>query len=226
MLINKIPYFLLLCVIGVAEGATYKWKDQNGQTVYGASPPPGVQAERIHTAPPSSSSDEEIKAFQQRQQQELESAKKAEFEANIAKEKEQEQKIWQVNCNAAKNKLLSLKEKPRVRQPDSSGQLAVIPEEEVALKIKQAETEVQVYCNRSKESSMKPSNTQDQPQKLEQIPTSDTTDINENNTNATGTTSPTGAPLETTTGPQPRVNTSPTSLEVDPNDTVPETPTP
>lgn len=224
---NKIPYFLFLCFIGAAFGASYKWKDQNGQTVYGASPPPGVEAERIHTAPPSSSSEAEIKAFQQRQQQEQDAAKKAEIEANIAKEKAEEQKIWQVNCNAAKNKLLSLKEKPRVRQPDRYGQLAVLPEEEVALKIKQAETEVEVYCNRSKESTITPPNTQDQPQKLEEIPTSDTTKININTPqNASSPNTGTETQTNTTVGPEPRLNTSPTSLEVNPNDTVPQTPVP
>ena len=35
-----------------AAAALYKWTDENGRTVYGDTPPPGVEAERISVAAP------------------------------------------------------------------------------------------------------------------------------------------------------------------------------
>lgn len=42
----------LAFVVVPASAALYKWKDENGRVVYGDTPPPGVNAERVNPAVP------------------------------------------------------------------------------------------------------------------------------------------------------------------------------
>lgn len=69
-----------------AAGALYKWTDENGRVVYGDTPPPGVKAERISVAAPSSdpnavrdmaAKDAELKKRQQDRDTEEAKAEKA-----------------------------------------------------------------------------------------------------------------------------------------------------
>lgn len=136
----------LLCLIQPAIAANYKWKDEAGKVHYGATPPAGVQAEEIRTQGPSSSQAQEINKFKAQQKQE-EQTKQAQLEAEQKREQILEKKrIWKANCNAAKQKLASLEQKPKVRKQDAYGNLVIIPSVELKRSIKDAKQEVDLYC--------------------------------------------------------------------------------
>jgi hypothetical protein len=79
-----------------AAAALYKWTDENGRTVYGDTPPPGVKAERINAAtpPPDANAvrdmaqkDAEIKKRQQEREDASAKAQKAEADAKAKLER-------------------------------------------------------------------------------------------------------------------------------------------
>ena len=142
---------LLLCC-SMAHAETYKWTDTNGEVVYGQFPPKDVKAELVKSpAKASSSAKEEIKAFEDQKQAELDQSKKLEEDQKIQDQKLEKMNIWKANCQTSKNKLTSLKEKPKVRKTDAFGQLSVMPEDELQAKISQAEKDVEIFCKPPKE---------------------------------------------------------------------------
>lgn len=135
-------------MMGTSFATNYKWKDANGQIHYGQNPPAGVQAEKLKTAPKSSSTaQQEIDDFKAKQEAETQAEKKKVLAEKRRAQKLEQKRIWKANCNAAKTKLTSLLEKPRVRKRDAYGQLSIMPEKELKRRVQDAREEVELYCN-------------------------------------------------------------------------------
>jgi hypothetical protein len=114
---------LLLLATGSAGAAMYKWTDTNGNVQYGAYPPAGSQAERMHAAPAPKSAPAG-KSLQQ-QVEELEKSQAADQQRKAeAAQKQQDAENRKINCaNARKNiEQLNYGGNRLVHMPDGSYQ--------------------------------------------------------------------------------------------------------
>lgn len=138
---------LLSC--SAADGAMYRWVDENGVTVYSQTAPVGGNAVRIdRQAGPSEAEQEAARVRLQEQleqAQDAEEAKKA-AEAEAAAQREEAERRFTA-CEAARHNLETLRNLgPRmVRTPD--GEYRRMSEDEVAAGIEQAQNQVEEYCD-------------------------------------------------------------------------------
>jgi hypothetical protein len=138
----------LLCC-SIADGAMYRWVDENGVTVYSQTAPMGSDAVRIdRQAGPSQAEQEAARTRLQEQleqAQDAEEAKKAAEAEAATKREEAEQRF--TACEAARHNLETLRNLgPRmVRTPD--GEYRRMSEEEVAAGIAQAQDQIQKSCD-------------------------------------------------------------------------------
>lgn len=146
----KYGALLFILIQGCAWGSNYKWVDEQGHTQYGQTPPNGVAFEEVKASKASSSQKAEISAFESQQAKEEEEKSKAEEALKTAEQESAEKRVWQANCTAAKVKLKSLQEKPKVRKVDAYGNLSLIPENDLQNKIDQSQKEVALYCKDDK----------------------------------------------------------------------------
>lgn len=137
---------LLLAATG-AGAQIYKWTDADGQVHFTQEPPPpGVEGQQVKPPPaPVDSADEEerIKALQEglqeRRDQRLEAAEIARAEADQRREKKEK-------CALAR-KRLEQAQYPRVTFIDPDGTQRRATEEERMQQIREAEQQVQGFCN-------------------------------------------------------------------------------
>ena len=131
-----------------AAADVYKWKNANGETVFGQHPPAGVEAERIKRTtgkrspdqPPSATPQERLKALQEQQNSEREQAGEAAAANKHAAARKQ-------NCASARSNL-ALYERGghrRVRLPD--GTVTFLGDAENKQRIDQAKQQIKDNCD-------------------------------------------------------------------------------
>ncbi len=135
-----------LLFLGSASASTYKWVDEYGNTHYGQTPPPGVQAQQITPVKASSSAADEIKAIHEKKRQKAESLQAEQERTQQQKLQEERDRVWKANCLAANTKLKSL-DRERVRKTDAQGQRALMSDVEIEAQRLKAKQEVELFCN-------------------------------------------------------------------------------
>ena len=132
-----------------AASGVYRWVDENGVTVYSQNAPPAGDAVRIKPQPGPSPTDQA--AAQERLKTQLEQSMDAEEESRQVEEeqaKEAEQATAKAGaCKAARDNLETLQNLGNRMVRTADGRYLRLSEEEVAAKIKEAQTQVEDYCD-------------------------------------------------------------------------------
>ncbi|VAX11713.1 hypothetical protein MNBD_GAMMA26-69 [hydrothermal vent metagenome] len=115
--INALCLALLIIVISTPLTAkTYRWVDENGNTVYSQHPPPSGDATEIKPPPPPAIAPEVAQSKLNQQKQQLEDLREDREIAKEAEEKDTAEKTrLDKNCAAAKKTLDILINRPRAR---------------------------------------------------------------------------------------------------------------
>lgn len=137
---------LLLASVGLAQ--PYRYVDENGETVYSQTPPPGGDAVRVPVLP--GPPEAEIEAARTRLQQQLEAEVDAEAAAAKAAEEagkaSAEADLRRKNCAAARQNLETVRNLGTRRLPGADGTLAPVSDEERARLTQQAEQQISEFC--------------------------------------------------------------------------------
>jgi hypothetical protein len=151
-----------LAFSGGAAAQLYKWKDANGRTRYGDTPPPGVNATQLRNgpasgyapppAPASEARDEKNgkaakeekltpeQAFQKRQKERAAAEEKAAKERAEAEGKRQ-------NCQAAQTQLRILESGQRVSTVNTAGERVYMDDGQRAAETARAQKAVSDWCS-------------------------------------------------------------------------------
>jgi uncharacterized protein DUF4124 len=138
---------LLLWVVfqSTVSAEMYKWIDEDGNTHYTQSPPPGDIQPDIIKAPPKVDSDSAIKSIKAREKKADELAdnrKKSAEEAVKAEEKAAKKKE---HCERSKAQLVKY-QRPRISTMDEEGNVIRSTEEERQAGIKRIEEQIKKAC--------------------------------------------------------------------------------
>ncbi len=139
---------LLLTWLLPATARTYKWVDENGNTVYSQSRPPSGKATIIKPPPPSVAPNEETlkkleaqrKAISESRKKKDEARSKEEEEANKAESNKQK-------CDASKKALAELEPHARVRMKMPDGSYKQLTYAERQEQIDAAKKNIKKFCN-------------------------------------------------------------------------------
>ncbi|MBT7952459.1 MAG: DUF4124 domain-containing protein [Gammaproteobacteria bacterium] len=129
---RKLPILLISCIclssqLAVAE--MYKWVDDEGNTHYTQSPPPGDVEKEIIKPPPRIDSEHSQNQLENRKKN-LSDAREGRLKANEKKENEQQELEQQrAACEQAKARLASY-QRPRVKIKDKDGNATRASEEQ------------------------------------------------------------------------------------------------
>lgn len=143
--------FMLACVCsGGTNAAMYRWVDENGVTVYSQTPPPSAPAVRIQKQPGPSPEDEA--AARQRLQQQVEQsfdAKEDQKQAETERSAEEGERGQRAEaCAAARQNLQTMENLGRRFLRTADGELTRPSEDEVAMRIRTAQEQIEEYCDR------------------------------------------------------------------------------
>jgi len=143
----KLPQFLLLLLFaGSASAAMYKWVDEDGNTHYTQSPPPGdIQAETIGP-PPEVDTKQAVKQLQEQEKKLEEFEKQRQETAEEQRKKEEEIARKKANCELGRKRLASYTE-PRVKFVQPDGTRVRATEEERQEQIKKSQEMIDEFCN-------------------------------------------------------------------------------
>ncbi|MDF0606223.1 DUF4124 domain-containing protein [Neisseriaceae bacterium TC5R-5] len=137
-----------LLISGLTYADVYRWKNSNGETSYSDQPPLHTSAEKLNIgtlrAPqptPASAPAKEVKKTDKPSAAETNNAK---MESNNAKVVAANAKVKEQNCLNARNNLGTLQQNGRVRVPGSN---ALASDEQRNALIKQAQNDIQTWCN-------------------------------------------------------------------------------
>ena len=135
----------LLFVTGSASAEMYKWVDEEGNTHYTQSPPPGdIQAETI-APPPEVDTKQAVKQMQEMQEQSDDYEKQKQETAEEQRKKEEEIERKKSNCELARKRLASYTE-PRVKFVQPDGTRVRATEEERQEQIKKSQEMIDEFC--------------------------------------------------------------------------------
>ena len=152
MLKTIITASLIYLLLPHAQAATiYQWIE-NGKTVYGGTPPLGVEAKAIKLKSFSRQADKNTLASERWKQ----SMKKKAAQKKLDKVKADDEKYSQaraLNCNKARHNLnvLQIGGRKRVKLPD--GSIKYLDEAETNQKISKAKADIDAYCGSASESN-------------------------------------------------------------------------
>ena len=144
----KLSRFLLLLLFmtGSVSAAMYKWVDEEGNTHYTQSPPPGdIQGETI-APPPDVDTKQAIQNLKEQQQQSDDYLKQQQDAADVQKKKDEDAARKQANCEMAKKRLASYTE-PRVKFVQPDGTRVRATEEERQAEIKKSQDMIDEFCD-------------------------------------------------------------------------------
>jgi len=132
--------------IGTAE--IYKWVDEHNQTQYTQMPPPvGIAAVRIESAAvPVGESHSDGHGLQERLKASEEQQKEADEASARTAKKAEIARIIKENCAAARNNLEQLNRSGQIRYRDSDGRVLRLSDEDRALRIEEARTQIKEFC--------------------------------------------------------------------------------
>ena len=145
---------------GASAQTMYKWKDANGRTRYGDTPPPGVAATQLRgpsaaapAAPPAEAKDDKgdkaaksekaltpEQAFRKRQQERAAAEEKAGQERAQAEAKK-------TNCQSAQTQLRILESGQRVSTVDAAGERVYLDDAQRAAEMARARKAVSDWCS-------------------------------------------------------------------------------
>lgn len=132
------------CINSNAE--MYKWVDEEGNTHYSQSPPPGnINAEAIKP-PPKVDTQEASKSLEQQKKKATDLREKRLTAAEEKQKAEDEAAEKEKKCQQARDRLASY-QRPRVNLKNPDGTLRIVPEEERQAEIKKSQEYVNKACN-------------------------------------------------------------------------------
>jgi hypothetical protein len=153
---KKLLVFIAAAALSSGAAAqAYKWKDANGHTRYGDTPPPGVDATPIRgpaarpaaPAPETKKADDKADrplspeaAFQKRQQEREEAEQKAAKERAQADQK-------RASCEAAQGQLRNLESGVRMSTVNAAGERVFMDDEARAREMQRAQKAVSDFCS-------------------------------------------------------------------------------
>ncbi|HLB30361.1 MAG TPA: DUF4124 domain-containing protein [Gammaproteobacteria bacterium] len=130
-----------------AAAEVYKWKDEDGNVHYSASPPPGeIDSEPVDTTEGGASA-EALKRINVLRQQLNKSDQRQAKEAEVRQKKQDFQQIKEENCAKSRDKLITLQQARRLRAVDESGNVTRATAEEHKARIKAAEANIEKWCD-------------------------------------------------------------------------------
>lgn len=144
-------FILLLTVAASASAATfYRWKDAQGTTHYGDTPPQGVQAKVVHTYNSASSDQpDEIEKLDQRRAREAGKQNKGAGNGQ-QQDSQQAQQARDAHCAQLRKNLNVLTNKPIVRTKDpKTGKIEVIDQDQRRKMLDETRKGLQ-FCNSQK----------------------------------------------------------------------------
>ena len=144
-----VAFFIIsLILLTPATARTYRWVDENGQTVYSQSRPPSGEVTIIKPPPPAP--DSEPNETMNKLKARLDASDKAKKKKNDAKEKGDKEarnaEIRKKNCENAKSNLTSLEQHARVRMKMDDGNYKHLTDEERAAEVEKAKKAIEKYC--------------------------------------------------------------------------------
>ena len=140
-----ITSLLFSLIMFSANGATYKWLDENGNVVYSQQPPEGRPYETVKTKKPSTTSLRPTPAessFMTEKQKESEEAKR---DSDIQQEVAKAEKMRAQNCEAARHNLEVYTAFRRTT--NEKGEVVRMDDNERAAGIQQAKDAIKEFCD-------------------------------------------------------------------------------
>jgi hypothetical protein len=140
---------LLALAPTVMAAQVYKWVDAQGITHFGAQPPEGTDAATVNTnsAPPKASSNFPPPAAAKPVLPPSEDEKQKAADEKVRQEVAQQEAERLKSCDKLRTDLAQLKNNPRIRVDDGSGELRRITEEERQARIATSEKGIRENCN-------------------------------------------------------------------------------
>lgn len=131
----------------VSATATYKWTDEQGNTVYSQQPPAQGEYERldIRTGTATQGGGSQQGAASSAAESILEDAKQAEKQADVEAQQARAEEIRRQNCEVAKKNLQVYTVYRRIR--DEEGNVKVLGDEERQQKIEEAKQQIEEFCD-------------------------------------------------------------------------------
>jgi len=132
--------------LATAQGATYRWINDQGVTVYSQTPPPSGETTVIPPPPPPPTGAATRQPIEEQIKQiETQKAERQQREAKEADEKKR-QAIMDANCRNARHNLEVLEGPARRRFAEKGGEYQRFTEEERQKRIALAKENIKQYC--------------------------------------------------------------------------------
>lgn len=150
MKINLIVIFtaMLLIWLSSATARTYRWVDEDGNTVYSQSRPPSGKATIIKPPPPPATPPEETMKKLQAQREAISgSGEKKNTSKTKAEEEAKKAEIKKKNCQISRKNLADIELHPRVRMKMPDGSYKQLSDEERQEHIDKIKKNIKTYCN-------------------------------------------------------------------------------
>ncbi|MCP1652006.1 DUF4124 domain-containing protein [Pseudomonas nitroreducens] len=140
---------LLALAPTVMAAQVYKWVDAQGTTHFGAQPPEGTNAATVNTntAPPKASSNFPPPAATKPTLPPSEDEKQKAVDDKVKQEVAQQEAQRVKQCEQLRVDLAQMKNNPRIRIDDGSGELRRLTEEERQARIAKSEKDIRENCN-------------------------------------------------------------------------------
>jgi hypothetical protein len=151
--------FAIIAALAFSAGAAaqmYKWKDENGRTQYGDTPPPGVDATPMRapaagTPPPASPAAKKGDAKNEKALSPEAAFRKRQQERDAADEKEAKDRAQaeekRVHCEQAQGQVRMLESGQRVATMNADGERMVMDDDQRARQLQIAQKAVAGWCN-------------------------------------------------------------------------------
>ncbi len=138
---------LLFFVAFNTHAEMYKWVDEEGNTHYSQSPPPGDVEVQTIKPPPKVKSDTAAESQDDSEDKTDASGAEDKISAENQAALDKNAEINKRNCEIAKKNLVTVKDNPRVFSTDADGTRRRIGEDERQEKIAAAQKAIADYCN-------------------------------------------------------------------------------
>ena len=145
-LVTSLFLVLMLASTGI-QGDLYKWVDEQGNVTYSQQKPPDQKAETIELKgiqSPDPDAGQKLDSLRDRADTARKDREVAASESAATKDRDERLKK---NCEIARQNVRILKTSARVQDKKEDGSTVYLDADGVAAKLKQAEQQVQDYCN-------------------------------------------------------------------------------
>lgn len=146
----KIIALMVLMLMSLSSVATeiYKWKDANGNTVYGEKPPQDVNAKSMNAVAKRAVSDKKRgRNDKERLMKDAREAERAKLEAEEAKKQAAQEKEMQEYCDFNRKRLETLQKHARIRQKAEDGSTKILLSDEREAQITETQKNLQKHCS-------------------------------------------------------------------------------